>query len=77
MQQSLDIKPSEVLQYELAPVTASMFAENGEMRIGKTKATLKQNLQVETPQRLSPQPDVTIIDGCAILWVIQRPNREL
>ena len=54
---------------------ASMFAENGEMRIGKTKVTLKQNLQVETPQRLTPQPDVTITDGCAILWVIHWPNR--
>ena len=43
MQQSLDIKLSDVLQCELAPVPASMFAENGEMRIAETKATLKKN----------------------------------
>ena len=75
MQQSSDIKLSDVLQYELAPVPASMFAENREMRIAKKKATLKKNLQVETPSRLTPQPDVTIIDGCAILCVIHWPNR--
>ena len=75
MQQSDDIKLSDVLQYDLAPVPAVMFAENGEMRITKAKATLKKNLQVETPSRLSPQPDVTIIDGCAILWIIHWPNR--
>ena len=33
MQQSRDIKLSDVLRSELAPVPASMFAENGEMRI--------------------------------------------
>ena len=54
---------------------ASMFAENGKMRIAKRKATLKKNLQVKTPSRLFPQPDIIIIDGCAILWVIQRPKR--
>ena len=68
MQQSRDIKLSDILQYELAPVPASMFAENGE--IEKTKATLKKTLQAETPSRLAPQPEVTIIDGCAILEVI-------
>ena len=75
MQQTRDIKLSDILQYEFSPVPASMFVENGEMRIAKTKATLKKNLQVETPSRLSPQPDVTITDGCAILWVIYWPNR--
>ena len=54
---------------------ASMFVENGEVTLAKTKATLRQNLRVETPSRLAPHPDVTIIDGCAILWVIHWPNR--
>ena len=71
MQQSRDTKLSDILQFAFAPV----FAENGEMSIAKTKATLKKNLQVETPPRLAPQPDVTIIDGCAILEVIHWPNR--
>ena len=44
MQQSRDIKLSDVLQCELAPVQASLFAENGEMRIAGKKATLKKNL---------------------------------
>ena len=53
MQQSRNIKLSDVLQYELAPLPASMFTENREMRISKTKATLKKNLPVETPSRLT------------------------
>ena len=40
MQQSRDIKLSDVLQYELGPVPASVCAVNGETRIAKTKATL-------------------------------------
>ena len=64
-----------LLQYELAPVSVSMFADNGEMRIAETNATIKKNLQVETPPRLTPQVDVTIIDGCTILCVIHWPNR--
>ena len=64
----------QAVQYELAPVPVSMFADNGEMRIAETNATIKKNIQVETPPRLTPQVDVAIIDGCAILWVIHWPN---
>ena len=74
-QQSDDIKLNDVVQCELSPVMAVMFAENGEIRITKAKVTLKKNLQVETPPRLAPQPDVTITDGCAILWIIHWSNR--
>ena len=55
----------------------SMFDEKGEMRIAKTKSTLKKNLQVEISTRLGPQPEVTILVGCAILWVIHWPNRGI
>ena len=74
LQQSQNIKLYDVLEYELAPVPTSMFDEKGEMRIAKTKSILKNNLQVEISTRLDPQPEVTIFDGSAILWVIHWPN---
>ena len=75
LQQSRDIDLNKVLQYELAPVPTSMFDEDGLMRITKSKSTLKRKLQVEMSFRLATNPDVTIIDGCAILWLIHWPNK--
>ena len=75
LQQSRNIQLSDVLNYELSPVPASMFSESGEMRIPTTKSALKRALQVEVSSRLALQPDATIIDGCAILWVFHWPNR--
>lgn len=74
LQQSHGIKLSEVLQYELSPVPTLMFDEKGNMQIAKTKSVLKRNLKVEIFARLAPKPEVTIIDGCAILWIIYWPN---
>ena len=51
-----------------------MFDDSGAMRITKTKSVLKQKLQVEQSSRTSMQPQVVIIDGCAILWVIHWPE---
>ena len=67
LQQSRDIDLNKVLQYELAPVPTSMFDDDGLMRTPKSKSTLKRKLQVEMSSRLATNPDVTIIDGCAIL----------
>ena len=64
----LDLK--QVFQHELAPVPTSMFKDNGDMLITKTKSTLKNKLQVKQPVRTvckqpASLPEVTIIDGCA------------
>ncbi len=75
LQQSRDIDLNRVLQYELAPVPTSMFNDKGQMRISKSKLTLKRKLQVEKSSRLSTNPDTTIVDGCAILWIIHWPNK--
>ena len=74
----LDLK--QVFQHELAPVPTSMFKDNGDMRITKTKSTLKNKLQVKQPVRTvckqpASLPEVTIIDGCALLWVISWPSQ--
>jgi len=62
---SRDIDLKEL--HELAPVTTSMFEDNGDMRITKSKAKLKQKLQVEQPSRTQPSPETTVIDGDALL----------
>ena len=48
----------------------SMFYDNGDMRITKSKSILQQKLQVEVSDRICQVPDAIIIDGCAMLWVI-------
>ena len=75
LQHARNIQLSDILGYELAPFPASMFSENGEMRTPTAKSALKKSLQVEISSRLAPQPDVIIVDGCAILWVVHWPNR--
>lgn len=73
LQQSRDVNVEELLSYELSAVPPSMFDENGEMRITTTKSTMKRKLQVEHSSRLASSPQVTVIDGCALLWVVQWP----
>ena len=70
-----DINLKDILRYELSPVPPSMFDDNGDMRITKTKSTLKKKLQVEISARLVPPTDVAIVDGCAMLWVIPWPSK--
>ena len=48
-----------------------MFGVNENMRITKSKSTLKKKLQVEQSTRTVKKPHVVIIDGCAMLWLIQ------
>ena len=43
--------------------------------IATTKSTLKKKLQVTLSQRLVEKAEVEILDGCAILWVINWPNK--
>ena len=62
----------DVFKYELAPVPTSLFEDNGDMRITKSKSTLKRQLQI-TSKKIVHTPDVMIIDGCAMFWVISYP----
>lgn len=74
LQHVRDVNLKDVMKFELA-ATPSMFEENGDMRITKTKSILKKKLQVEVSDRLSSSPDAFIIDGCAVLWVIRWPTK--
>ena len=74
LQCSRDINMKDILEYELAPIPTSMFSENGQMRISKSKAVLKKKLQVEHSCRTSMKADAVFIDGCAALWVMHWPS---
>ncbi len=71
LQKVRDINMKDVPSYELAFAPPSMFDKSGEMRITKAKSSLKTKLQVEQSERFFSPPDVTILDGCAILWVVR------
>jgi len=53
---SRDIDLKELFFRELAPVPTSIFERNGDIRITKSKAKLKQMLQVEQSSRTQPFP---------------------
>ena len=74
LQKVRDINLQDILKYELAPVPHSMFENNGDMQITKSKSILKQKLQVEVFNRICQVHDAILIDGCAMLWVIPWPN---
>ncbi|KAG0722059.1 hypothetical protein GWK47_045188 [Chionoecetes opilio] len=61
---SRDIDLKELFSHELAPVPTSMFEDNGDMRITKSKSSLKQKLRLEQSSRILPAPETTVIDGC-------------
>ena len=67
----IDIKDS--LGHELAPVSTSMFDDTGDMRIAKSKSTLKTNLQVEVSDRFAGGANVSVLGGSAILWAVPWP----
>ena len=71
---SRDVDLKDVFSHELAPVPTSMFEDSGDMRITKSKSTLKRKLQVQQSSRTLPTPETIVVDGCAILWTIQWPK---
>ena len=73
LQKVRDVNMKDVLGYELSHVPPSMFDKTGDMRISKAKSTLKAKLQVELTMRRTASPKATVLDGCAILWVIRWP----
>ena len=75
LQHVRDVNLKDVMKFELAATPPSMFDENGDMRLTKTKSILKKKLQVEVSDRLSSSPHAFIIDGCAVLWVIRWPTK--
>ena len=70
--ETIDIR--NLISYELAPVPTSMFTDSCDMRIGKSKAQLKTQLQVELSTRKASQEiQCRVLDGSAVRWIIHWP----
>jgi hypothetical protein len=74
LQQSRNINIQDILSYEMSPMPASLFNEDGDMRSMKSKSVLMNKLQVSHSERFTPNAQATIIDACAILWVLRWPK---
>ena len=74
---SREINFDDVLAYELAAYPPSMFNPDGEMKISKSKSTLKRKLQVAISERNCHIPDTVIYDVSALLWVLNWPSDKL
>ena len=68
-----DIDIKHVLSHELAPIPTALFDEFGDMRTAKSKSSLKNQLQVKVSERTTGAIDALVIDGSALLWIIQYP----
>ena len=64
----------DVLKFELSSIPFSLFENNGQIRVSKSKSDLKKALQVEMSLRLQPKSNVAIIDVCAQLWAASWPT---
>ena len=70
---SRNINFDDVFACELAAYPPSMFNPDGEIKISKSKFTLKQKLQVTVSERNCPIQNTIIYDVSALLWVINWP----
>ena len=69
------IAMAEALRYELTPTPLSMFEMYGTPRIRKNESDIMNDLKIVVNTR-GRNPDVSILDGCRILWKIQWPNQS-
>ncbi len=67
------IDMQEMLKYELTTMPLSMFTVKGLSRICKSKSALMNSLKKDVPTR-GKQPDLSIVDGCMVLWKVQWPS---
>ena len=64
-----------VFKHELAPVPTSIFNDDGDLRPEKSKADMKRTLESKVSTRTMNKPELTIIDGSAISWVVNWPTK--
>ena len=67
----------DVLAYEFPAYPPSMFNPGGEMKLTKSKSTLKLKFQVVISKLNCPTPETLICDVSALLWVLTWPSDEL
>ena len=67
----IDLK--DIFKYKFSPVPLSLFDENGDRRLAKQKADLKNTIKEEVSLRTCLSKDAVVLDGCALLWSIHWP----
>ena len=69
-----DIDIDNLMSHELAPFPTALFTEFGDMRISTSKSILKKDMKIEISSRVAHEEiKVTVIDGCALLWIPSWP----
>ena len=68
-----DLNIQKILNHELFSSPLSLFNADGEMRISKSKSSLKNKLIVEMSSRTT-MPKIRIVDASAVLWTISWPS---
>lgn len=63
----------DLFSHELAPIPTSLFLDDGNMRPASSKSKLKNFLEVQQSSRTMRNPDLVVLDGCAVLWAIHWP----
>ena len=59
----------------LSPIPTGLFSDSGDMRISKSKSTLKNLTKVDASSRqAAKEATCTVIDGCALLWIPRWPS---
>ena len=68
----IDLK--DLFKYELSPVPLSLFNENGDIRLAKEKADLKNTLKEKVSLQACLSENAVVSDGCALLWSVHWPK---
>ena len=71
---SRKIDTQTLLSHELSSYPLSLFDDSGEMRLCSSKAVLKTKTHVEMLGKNISSLECRVLDGYAILWVIQWPS---
>ena len=69
-----DVDFKDVLSYELATISTSLFNNSGDMRLCTLKSEVKKGTHALISERNAMKIDCLVIDGCAILWTVQWPS---
>ena len=65
------VKAENVFSFEVSPVLTSMFDNTDDMKSSKSKSSLS-----DTGKKVK-KPELVVIDGCIILWVVNWPINGL
>ena len=72
---SREVNITDVMSCELSPIPTGLFSDSGDMRISKSKSTLKNLTKVDASSRqAAKEATCTAIDGCALLWIPRWPS---